>query len=79
MDQEPWFQPKRTGLGLTPITWQGVCVTVFIVVVIFATVAIVVSVIHDPPTAIITILVSTGAELAILIPFTYRHARQTRE
>ena len=42
-------------------------------------VAIVVSVIHDPPTAIITILVSTGAELAILIPFTYRHARRTRE
>jgi hypothetical protein len=79
MDQEPWFQPKRSGLGLTPINWQGVCVIVVIVVVIFATVAIVVSVIHNPPTAIITILVSTGAELAIFIPFTYRHARRTRQ
>jgi hypothetical protein len=79
MDREPWFQPKRTGLGLTPITWQGACLTLLIPLVLFATAGVIVAFVHDPATAILTILVATGTELAVFIPFTYRHARRTRE
>jgi hypothetical protein len=79
MDREPWFQPKRTGLGLTPITWQGACLTLLIPLVLFATAAVIVAFVADPATAILTILVATIAELAVFIPFTYRHARRTRE
>jgi hypothetical protein len=35
--------------------------------------------VDDPGTAILAILAATAAELAVFIPFTYRHARQTRE
>jgi hypothetical protein len=28
MAQGPWFRPKRSGLGWTPITWQGWLVTI---------------------------------------------------
>ena len=79
MDREPWFQPKRTGLGLTPITWQGVCVTLLIMLVLFATVGVTVAFVHNPLTAVLVILAATGAELAVFIPFTYRHARRTSE
>ena len=79
MEKEPWFQPRRFGVGLTPITWQGVCVTILIMVVLFATAGVVVATVHDPATAILTILVATGAELAVFIPFTYRHAKRTRD
>ena len=79
MEREPWFQPKRSGLGLTPITWQGTCVTLLMLLVVFATVGIVAAAVRDPATAIVAILVTTGAELAVFIPFTYQHARRTRE
>jgi hypothetical protein len=79
MDREPWFQPKRTGLGLTPITWQGVCMMLLIMLALFATVGITVAFVHNPRTAVLVIVVATGAELAVFIPFTYRHARRTRE
>jgi hypothetical protein len=48
-------------------------------VVLFATVGVVVATVHDPATAVLTILVATGAELAVLIPFTYRYAKRTRD
>jgi len=79
MDQEPWFQPRRFGVGLTPITWQGACVTLLIVLVLFATVGVVVKTVRDPVTAVLIILVLTGAELAVFIPFTYKHAKRTRD
>ena len=31
---EPWFKPKRIGYGLTPMTWQGWCVTFLLIVVL---------------------------------------------
>jgi hypothetical protein len=79
MDPEPWFQPKRSGLGLRPITWQGVCVTLLMLLVIFATVGVIVAVVKDPAMAVLSILVVTGAELAVFIPFTYRHTRRVRD
>jgi hypothetical protein len=79
MEREPWFQPKRSGLGLTPITWQGVCVTSLMMLAIFATVGAIVAFVHDPGIAVLAILAIVGVELAVFIPFTYRHARQTRE
>ena len=45
--------------------------------VLFATVGV--ALVRDPAAAIVAILVTTGAELAVFIPFTYRHARRTRE
>lgn len=79
MDQEPWFKPKRSGLGLTPITWQGGLVTILIMVVLLGTVALIVRLVHDPLTAIITILIATVVELTVSIPYTYRRAQRTRE
>lgn len=79
MDSEPWFQPKRNGLGLAPITWQGTYATLLILVVIFATVGLIVAFVRDPGTAVLAILGTTGAELAVFIPWTYRHARRTAE
>ena len=79
MDPEPWFQPKRSGLGLTPIAWQGVCATLLIMVILVATAGVIVAMVRDPATAVLAILVTTGAELAVFIPWTYRHAKRTRE
>lgn len=79
MDREPWFQPRKFGVGLTPITWQGVCVTLLMMLVLLVTAGVVVSVAHSPATAILAILALTGAELAVFIPFTYRHAKRTRD
>ena len=79
MEQEPWFQPKRSGLGLTPITWQGACVMLVMLLVVFATVGVIVAFVDNPGIAVLAILAITGAELAVFIPFTYRHARRKRE
>jgi hypothetical protein len=79
MEREPWFQPKPTGLGLTPISWRGACLTILILLVLFATVGVIAAFVHDPATAILAILAATGAELAVFIPFTYRLARRTGE
>ena len=40
---------------------------------------VVVATVHDPATAVLTMLVAAGAELAVFIPFTYRHTRRTRD
>ena len=77
MDQNPWFQPKPSRLGLTP-NGQEVCVTVLILVVLFATVAIVASAVRDPLTAVVTILVITGAKLAVFYPL-HLSGRQTNQ
>jgi hypothetical protein len=81
MDQEPWFQPKAAwrGAGLTPIAWQGWCVTILMMVVLFATAGVVVATVYDPASVILAILVLTGLELAVFIPFMYRHAKRTRD
>jgi hypothetical protein len=79
MEQEPWFQPKRSGLGLTPSTWQGACVTLAMLLVVFATVGVIVAFVHSPGIALLAILALTGAELAAFIPFPYRHARRARQ
>jgi hypothetical protein len=79
MEQEPWFQPKRTGLGLTPITWQGACATLVMLLVAFATIGVIVAFVDNPGIAVLAILAITAAELAVFVPFTYRHARRTRE
>jgi hypothetical protein len=79
MDQEPWFQPKRSGLGLTPISWQGVLSTIFILVVILATVVGIAKFVRDSFTAIVAVFATTGIELLVFIPWTYKHARRTRE
>ena len=36
MAGRPWFRPKRYGLGLTPISWQGWVLTGAYVVAVFA-------------------------------------------
>jgi hypothetical protein len=77
--KEPWFQPKPSGLGLIPITWQGACVTVLILVILIVTVAVIVAVVRNPAEAVLAILVTTGAELAVLILWTYRHAKRAGE
>jgi Flp pilus assembly protein TadB len=74
MAREPWFQPKRSGLGSTPISWQGACVTLVMLLLVFATVGVIVALVHNLGLALLAILAITGAE-----PFTYRHARRTRE
>jgi hypothetical protein len=74
IEREPWFEPKRSGLGLTPVTWQGWCATFAFVAVIFATAGVIVGLVHDSLTAVAGILVVTGVELAAFVPFTYRHA-----
>jgi hypothetical protein len=39
---------------------------------------VIVAVVGNPVAAILAILVTTGAELAVFIPWTYRHAKRTR-
>jgi hypothetical protein len=79
MSPEPWFQPKRGGLGLTPITWQGAFAVLLMLLVIFTTVGVIIGVMRDPGIAVSAILVILGAELAVFIPFTYWHAQRPRE
>jgi hypothetical protein len=46
--------------------------------VVFATVAVIVTFVHNPGIVLLAIVAITGAELALFIPFTYCHARRTR-
>ena len=39
-DRQPWFGPKRFGFGYGPRTWQGVLVTVVLVLFVAITAAI---------------------------------------
>jgi hypothetical protein len=77
--REPWFEPKRTGYGLTPTTWQGWCTTFVIMAVLLASVQVVLYLVRDPLNAVIVILVVTAIELAVFIPFTYRQAKSPDE
>jgi hypothetical protein len=77
--REPWFEPKRSGYGLTPTTWQGWCVTLVIIGVLLASVRVILYLVRDPLNAVILILVVTASELAVFIPFTYRHAKSREE
>ena len=38
-DRRPWFGPKRFGFGYGPQTWQGVLVTVVLVLLVAGTAA----------------------------------------
>jgi len=77
--RKPWFRIKGSGYGLTPTTWQGWCVTLVIMAMLLASVQVVLYLVHDPLHAVILILVVTGIELAVFIPFTYRHAESSEE
>jgi hypothetical protein len=77
--RKPWFRLKGSGYGLTPITWQGWCTTFVIMAVLLASVQVVLHLVRDPLNAVILILVVTGIELAVFIPFTYRHAQSLEE
>jgi len=46
---------------------------------LLASVQVVLYLVHDPLNAVILILVVTGIELAVFIPFTYRHAESSEE
>lgn len=77
--REPWFEPKRTGYGLTPTTWQGWCLTFIFLAVLLGSVRAVLYLVRDPANAVIVILLVTATECAVFIPFTYRHARRPGE
>ena len=77
--RKPWFRIKGSGYGLTPTTWQGWCLTLVIMAMLLASVQVVLYLVHDPLNAVILILVVTGIELAVFIPFTYRHAESSEE
>jgi hypothetical protein len=47
--------------------------------VLLVTVGMVAATVNDPATAMLTILVLTRAELAVFIPFTYKHAKRARD
>ena len=73
--RELWFEIRRNGYGLTPITWQGWCTTFAILVVLLASVQVILYLVRDPATTVLVIFVVTAIELAVFIPFTYRHAK----
>jgi len=75
IDRGIWFQPKSSGLGL----YADHLVKLAMLAVIFATVGAIVTMVRGPGTAALTVLAVTGAELAVFSPFTYRHARRSRE
>jgi hypothetical protein len=77
--RKPWFRLKGSGYGLTPTTWQGWSVTFVIMAVLLASVQVVLYLVRDPLNAVILILIVTGIELAVFIPFTYRHAQSLEE
>ena len=76
---EPWFEIRRNGYGLTPTTWQGWCTTFAIIATLLASVQGVLYLVRDPPNVVLLILLVTGIELAVFIPFTYRHAKSPEE
>jgi hypothetical protein len=77
--RKPWFRIKGSGYGLTPTTWQGWCLTLVIMAMLLASVQVELYLVHDPLNAVILILVVTGIELAVFIPFMYRHAESSEE
>ncbi len=54
---EPWLKPKRIGVGLTPITWQGWCVTFLLIVVVSVSVYAVTDLARDPLNVVIVLLI----------------------
>jgi hypothetical protein len=36
-----WFRPKRYGYGVTPVTWQGWCITIAFAIVVVVSSALV--------------------------------------
>ena len=72
---EPWFKPKRIGYGLTPITWQGWCVTFLLIAVLSISIYAVTYLVRDPLNAVIVLLILLSIELTVFILFSYRHAK----
>ena len=72
---EPWFKPKRIGYGLTPITWQGWCVTFLLMVVLSLSVYAVTDLIRDPLNVVIVLLILISIEVTVFILFSYRRAK----
>ena len=72
---EPWFKPKRIGYGLTPITWQGWCVTFLLMVVLAVSVYAATYVVSDPLDVVIVLLILISIEVTVFIMFSYRHAK----
>ena len=77
--RESWFEVRASGYGLTPTTWQGWCLTLAIAAVLLASVQVVLYLVRDPTNSVILILVVTAIELAVFIPFAYRHAKSPKE
>jgi hypothetical protein len=53
MPERPWFKPRRYGIGLTPISWQGWTITAayfFVVVLLAVTLA------HQQPWIFVTLI-----------------------
>jgi hypothetical protein len=48
MSDRPWFRTRASGLGWTPITWEGWLVTVLSAAVVIAINLAVVTHIHHP-------------------------------
>ena len=72
---EPWFKSKRIGYGLTPITWQGWCVTFVLIAVLSTSIYAVTYLVRDPLNAVIVLLILLSIELTVFILFSYRHAK----
>src|SRR6266702_4738301 len=77
--REPWFEIRRNGYGLTPTTWQGWSTTLVIMAVLLASVQVVFYMVRNPLKTVIVRLVVTATELAVFVPFTYRHAKSADE
>jgi len=72
---EPWFKPKRIGYGLTPITWQGWCVTFLLIAVLSVSIYAVTYLVRDPLNAVIVLLILISIELAVFILFSSGRAK----
>jgi hypothetical protein len=72
---EPRFKPKCIGIGLTPITWQGWCVTFLLMIVLSVSVYAVTYLVSDPLDVVIVLLILISIELTVFILFGYRHAK----
>lgn len=40
-DRKHWFGPKRLGVGIRPVTWQGWVITAIVVVIVVVVVRLV--------------------------------------
>jgi len=72
---QPWFKPKHIGYGLTPITWQGWCVTLLLMVMLSVSVYVVTYFVRDPLNAVVILLILISIELTVFILFSYQHAK----